>query len=267
MFNILFWNLKRNSIEEYIVDCIVENNIDIAVFSEFDGIDFIKIEKNLGKMYSRILAVQDDKKVTLIAKTTFSVTNVQPQNRYSIYKIETAVKNYLLAAVHLEDRRNYQTSDRINTIQHLVADIEQTEELFKCNNTIVIGDFNANPYDDELLSKYAFNAVLFKTIIDKSELTNPKTFKRKRFYNPILHNISEDTEMYGSFYHEKESKTPYWHCLDQVLVRKSLANTVNHVEYVKKIGTKDLLINTIPNEKISDHLPLLVNLQEVENGV
>ena len=119
----------------------------------------------------------------------------------------------------------------------------------------------------ELLSKYAFNAVLFKTIIDKSELTNPKTFKRKRFYNPILHYISEDTEMYGSFYHEKESKTPYWHCLDQVLVRKSLANTVNHVEYVKKIGTKDLLINAIPNEKISDHLPLLVNLQEVENGV
>lgn len=209
MFNILFWNLKRNSIEECIIDCIVENNIDIAVFSEFDGIDFIKIEKNLGKMYSRILAVQDDKKVTLIAKTTFSVTNVQPQNRYSIYKIETAVKNYLLAAVHLEDRRNYQTSDRINTIQHLVADIEQTEELFKCNNSIVIGDFNANPYDDELLSKYAFNAVLFKTIIDKSELTNPKTFKRKRFYNPILHYISEDTEMYGSFYHEKESKTPY----------------------------------------------------------
>ena len=117
------------------------------------------------------------------------------------------------------------------------------------------------------MSKYAFNAVLFKTIIDKSELTNPKTFKQKRFYNPILHYISEDTEMYGSFYHEKESKTPYWHCLDQVLVRKSLANTINHVEYVKKIGTKDLLINAIPNEKISDHLPLLVNLQEVENGV
>ena len=59
MFNILFWNLKRNSIEEYIIDCIVENNIDIAIFSEFDGIDFIKIEKNLGKMYSRILEFQD----------------------------------------------------------------------------------------------------------------------------------------------------------------------------------------------------------------
>lgn len=73
--------------------------------------------------------------------------------------------------------------------------------------------------------------------------------------------------MYGSFYYDSEHMTPYWHCLDQVLVRKSLANTINHVEYLKKINKKDLLKNTIPNEKISDHLPLFVNIQEVGNGV
>ena len=107
MLNILFWNLKRNAIEGYIIDCIVENNVDIAVFSEFDGVDFIKIEKSLGKMYGCILAVQDDRKVTLIAKTTFSVAIIQQQNRYNIYNVKTAVKDYLLAAIHLEDRRNY----------------------------------------------------------------------------------------------------------------------------------------------------------------
>lgn len=46
MLNILFWNLRRNAIEDSIADCIVENNVDIVVFSEFDGIDFIKIKKN-----------------------------------------------------------------------------------------------------------------------------------------------------------------------------------------------------------------------------
>lgn len=267
MLNILFWNLKRNSIEDYIVDCIVENNVDIAVFSEFKGIDFTKIEKNLGKMYARILAVQDDRKVTLIAKTTFSVMLVQQQNRYNIYNVKTAVKDYLLVAVHLEDRRNYETPDRKKTIEHLIVDVEQTEELLECSNTIIIGDFNANPYDEELTSKYAFNAVLFKSIIDKNEFTNPNSLRQKRFYNPILHYISEDTEMYGSFYHEQNHMTPYWYCLDQVLVRKSLSNSVNHVEYLKRIDTRDLLVNKIPNGKISDHLPLLVSLMEVENGV
>ena len=98
-------------------------------------------------MYGRILAVQDDRKVTLIAKTTFSVAIIQQQNRYNIYNVKTAVKDYLLAAIHLEDRRNYESGERIETIKGLVADIEQTEELLKCGNTIVIGDFNANPYD------------------------------------------------------------------------------------------------------------------------
>ena len=177
------------------------------------------------------------------------------------------MKDYLLAAIHLEDRRNYKPAERIDTIKGLVADIEQTEDLFKCNNTIVIGDFNANPYDEELLSKFAFNAVLFKPIINKSELTNPNSLKRKRFYNPILHYISEDTQMYGSFYYENDYATSYWHCLDQVLVRKSLVNCVNHVQYLKRINTKNLLENTIPNVRISDHLPLLFSLLEVENGV
>ena len=145
--------------------------------------------------------------------------------------------------------------------------IEETEKLFECSNTIVIGDFNANFYDEELLSKYAFNAVLFKTIINKKELTDIQGLKKRKFYNPILHYLSEDTGMYGSFYYEKNYITPYWHCLDQVLVRKGLIDSIYHMEYLKKIGKKDLLEKEIPNKKISDHLPLLVAFSEVKDEV
>ena len=41
------------------------------------------------------------------------------------------MKDYLLVAIHLEDRRNYKTADRVETIRHLVADIKKTEELLK----------------------------------------------------------------------------------------------------------------------------------------
>lgn len=267
VLNILFWNLKKNSLEDYIIDCIVENNIDIAVFSEYEGIDFTKIDKNLGKLYRRVIDLKDDGKVTLIAKTTFSVEKIQTQNRYNIYNIKTAINEYILVALHLEDRRNYETDDRKYTIQNLVADTVQTEELFKCYNTIIIGDFNANPYDKEMLSFYAFNSVLFKEVIEKNEFKKHNKQRRKHFYNPILHFLSENTKMYGSFYYTKKHKSPYWYCLDQVLVRKSLVNSIIHLEYLKKIDTRNLLKNAVPNQKISDHLPLLVNLQEVENGV
>ena len=120
-------------------------------------------------MYKHIFEIQNNKKVTLIAKNTLYVSIVQPGERFNIYSVKTGVKDYLLVAIHLEDRRNYKTADRVETIRHLVADIKKTEELLKCTNTIVIGDFNANPYDEELLSKYSFNAVLFKSVINKCD--------------------------------------------------------------------------------------------------
>lgn len=260
----MFWNLKRNAIEDYVVDCIAENNVDIAIFSEFSGIDFDKIEVGLGRMYTRILGTGADAKVTVLSKTTISVSCMQQEKRYNIYRIKTALKDYFLVGIHLEDRRNYEVDDRIDTIKRLISDIEKTEGLFMCNNTIIIGDFNANPYDKELLSCYAFNAVLFKKIIDKNEFSNWKGDKIRRFYNPIIHYLSENTEMYGSFYYDKKNDTSYWLCLDQVLVRKKLVDNITNVQYLKKAGDRDLLKKTrVPNEKISDHLPLLVNIQEV----
>lgn len=261
MLNILFWNLNKNAIESYITDCIIENDIDIAVFSEFQGIDFRKMKENLGSMYERVLSVQDERKVTVLAKSTFSIEVLQQQNRYSIYSIRTAMKDYILAAIHLEDRRNYKPAQRIETIRRLVADIEKTEDALNCRNTLVIGDFNANPYDEELISRFAFNAVLFKKVIEKKVASESRGIKM--FYNPVLHFISEDTEMYGSFYYERDYATPFWYCLDQVLARANLANCIIHVAYLKKINSEELLKNATPNKSISDHLPLLVNLQEV----
>ena len=263
MINILYWNLRKNAIEDYIIECIAENDIDIAIFSEYEKIDFKSIENKLGKMYMRISGVQADKKVSLLAKKTLNVTVVQQQHRYTLYSVKTGVNDYILTAVHLEDRRNFATADRNATIQRLVGDIERTEALLCCGNTIVIGDFNANPYDEELISKYTFNAVLFKSVIEKGEFTNPNTIKRKRFYNPILHYISEDTGMYGSFYYDQGHMTSYWHCLDQMLVRKSLINSVTDIKYLKKINSRELIGEMGPNKEISDHLPLVVCLQEV----
>ena len=78
LLNILFWNLGKNAIEEYIIDCIIEKSIDIAVFSEFEGIDFEKIAMNLGGFYNYVCwEGQQDRKVTLVAKTTFCVELIQ----------------------------------------------------------------------------------------------------------------------------------------------------------------------------------------------
>ncbi|CBK75291.1 Endonuclease/Exonuclease/phosphatase family [Butyrivibrio fibrisolvens 16/4] len=198
----------------------------------------------------------------MIVRAGINVTSIQPQRRYTIYTVDTNVNKYIVAALHLEDRRNYKTAERIHTIQTIVPDIEKNELCNDSDNTIVIGDFNANPYDEEMLSKFGFNAVLFKSLIINEEYTNPNSNRIRRFYNPILHYLSEETEMYGSFYTEQNYMTSYWHCLDQVLVRRKLANNIAGLQYLKSINNIDLIKGKRPNNDISDHLPLLVNIIE-----
>lgn len=61
----------------------------------------------------------------------------------------------------------------------------------------------ASPFDEELIQKDAFNAVLYKEVIqNKSEIV----YQHRKFrllYNPTLNHISETNHQYGSFYYPR----------------------------------------------------------------
>lgn len=81
----------------------------------------------------------------------------------------------------------------------------------------------------------------------------------------MLHYISEEKMNYGSYYYnDSSSKSLYWNCYDQVIVRRSLANLIQDVIYCKKINEQYLMNEVMPNKSISDHLPLIVEIGEGE---
>ena len=122
----------------------------MAAFSEFNGIDFQKLEKSLFKQYHLVQSLYVDPSQTqgnihtrLIVKNSIEATAIQEQGRYSIFIIKTSIQQYILVAIHLQDRRNKKTIDRIDTIKKIKFDIEKYEKELECNSTIVIGDFKA----------------------------------------------------------------------------------------------------------------------------
>lgn len=254
--NVLFWNLKRNNLASYIISCLTEYDIDIAIFSEHLETNFLSIQNDTA--YTYIPGMGGCEKIALLVKSNIIANVKQEQSRYALYHIQSGISSYIIAGVHLHDRRNTDTATRIACIGRLVNDIKNVENRCKCSNTIIIGDFNANPYDEELLQMNAFNAVLFKEIIKKSETKTIDGVTYRRFYNPTVNFISENNKNYGSFYYTGGSSSPIWHCLDQVLVSKSLVDNIRNLVYLKTIAGTTLLKNIQPNEAISDHLPLFV---------
>lgn len=258
--NLLFWNLGKNSNETFIVDIIDEHQIDIAIFAEYQGTNFSTISQSLNGVYNRYNGFGGCDKVTLISRN--DVTVRREQNRYTLYSCVFEGKVYIIAGVHLPANPYADHDQHKNVIRDLVQDVGELERELKTSNTIVIGDLNASPFDSELIQKDAFNAVLYKELIKQAEYTTINEKRYRRFYNPAINFISEDSINYGSLYYSSGINTLYWFCFDQILVRKSLVDSVLDVRYCRSIKGKSLLKRFVPDKKISDHLPLLVKFEK-----
>ena len=113
------------------------------------------------------------------------------------------------------------------------------------------------------MTSYAYlHAVSFQDLIKKDFIEHEKK-TYKKFYNPMLSLISEDSKIYGSYYYN-DPQNMYWHFFDQCLLRREMMPYYQKVEILKKVGDIDLIKNDKPNETVSDHLPIMLYLSEEE---
>ncbi len=264
VLQIMFWNLKKNANENLIADIIEEQNIDIALFAEYLSTDFSTVTDILGDEYRYCVGYGGCEKISLLARTSIQVSVRREQNRYVIYTCEVDGDKFIIAGAHLPANPHSGPEERKIVIRDLIQDVNMLEKEMKHYNTIIIGDFNASPFDDELVAKDAFNAVLYKGVIMQQESVTVEGKKYRRFYNPMLDYISEKNEIYGSLYYSSGATTLYWYCYDQIIVRKPLVERIRDISYCRKIKSRRLIKDVAPDKSISDHLPLLV---EIERGV
>lgn len=259
--NLLFWNLKSNSnLESIIADCISENDADIVLLSEHDGVNFNLLIQTLSNQYTLLVSFGGCDEVRVLYKKTILLSLIREQNRYLLAKFQRLNQTYLLVGVHLPSNTHGDgSSDRKNVIRKLINDVVEAEKN-NIKSSIIIGDMNASPFDAELIEKDAFNSVLFKRIINQQEFVAYQGDSYRRFYNPIIEYINETNQDYGSFYYGSGNGCLYWYCYDQLLVRKGLIDNIIDFKYLKQIKQLNLMNRVRPNRKISDHLPLLVEL-------
>ena len=257
--NLLYWNLKANKNEKYIALLIREHSIDVAIFSEYSGTDFdVLVHTLLSDEYIFYSGYGGCEKVVMIAKKAVRVEINREQSRYVLYSVNCDSFQYIIVGTHFP---NSDANDRKSIIRDLIADLREQERIRKHSNSIIIGDLNASPFDEELIQKDSFNAVLYKEVIRKKKEITYQRKKYRLLYNPILNYISEDNRQYGSFYYTGGSKSLYWYCYDQVLMTRELMDDFKEMEYCQSIGGKSLLREVCPNESISDHLPLIAKFE------
>lgn len=257
---LLFWNINKKDNADLALACMREQEVGIAAFAEFSGTEFS--DAVLRSYGYHPIGYGGCDKVKIFTRESIEILECFEQSRFTVLPMKMGEIYFVVAAAHLVDRRSSTDSEsRLIDIRAMMRVVHGYESKLSIKKTIIIGDLNANPYDKELLHPNAFNAMLFKGIVRNKSTRTWRGNEYPFLYNPTIHWLSEESENYGSVYYSSDYTSPVWNCYDQALVSLPLMDSISSYSYLKKIGDEDLIAKVRPNSKISDHLPLLVDIE------
>ncbi len=262
---ILFWNTHRNeNINSVLCDIIAENNISVVVLAEYTAnmellINLLGVQGISMKQYSTVGC----ERIKIIG---ISSLYIEPQLQTDHSSIQIVDNDIILCCIHLNSQI-YSDNDgkREIYIGQIISDILKTEDSLGTDNTIIVGDFNINPYDKSCISAACFHGLpIYDESKRKSRTVAGKEFLM--FYNPMWNFLGDFKKPYGTYYKNSgDTVSTYWNIYDQVIIRPSLRE--RFIDDSLKILTKTESISLLdknghPEQSISDHLPIIFEIME-----
>jgi len=256
----LFWNTGRKQVNEVLERLIEELSCDVISLAEYtDDLDGLKQSlHNKGHEYHEIPTIGCER-VTLL--TRYAPSQIKHFNETAYYTIKQfpheSLGRHLIAFVHFPSKLHMRDEDYITEAAYLKRDIEDAEAKSNHSRTIVVGDFNMNPFESAMVTASAMHSLPSRSIASR----NVRTVNRREysmFYNPMWNLLGDIQDPPGTYYYGNSGHLCYfWNTFDQVIVRPSLLE--NFVTESVKIITEVQEIRLVNNNGIpclSDHLPL-----------
>lgn len=264
----LFWNINRKPLEETIAKIIKHYNVDILILAE-SSIPEKQLRTNLSKKSGNVFNIHSSncEKISIFSqfpKRFFSA--LVDSQRTTIQSIKLPLRpQLLLGAVHFPSQLHSTVADLHSESSVFMNEIIQAEMQVCHKNTIVVGDFNMNPFDSGMVAASGMNAVMTRRVAQKGF----RTIRGRQFdffYNPMWGHFGDrEKNLGGTYYYDKgDYINYYWNMFDQVLFRSDILRYFNdqEVEILTSDGENTFLnSNKIPDKNsLSDHLPILFSL-------
>ena len=175
----------------------------------------------------------------------------------------------LIVAVHLPSKLYQTDDDQAFYVRRLSEEISEQEKEIGHNQTMVIGDFNMDPFETGMILADGLHAVMDKNIAkDRNRNVRGKSYPL--FYNPMWSKYLVVISVRPSgtyFYNDYSATTRFWHTFDQILIRPDLLEILDaaSLHVVSHVAEKSLLSARGIDQSVSDHLPIVLRL-DIERG-
>lgn len=263
----LFWNLGKKDRRDLLEEAVREYGVDMVILAECPiGPDQILLALNAQTTqfhyhegycnFIRVFSVFPRKFVIAIQEgARFTSRRIRLPERSEI----------LLVAAHLPSKLHCSAGSQEHEAISLADDIREAEKRVKHRRTVLVGDFNMQPFDDGMAGAKGLHGVMSKQVAAKEQRV-VQGREYPMFYNPmwsLMGDLSQGPP--GSYYRASGQHVEhFWWMFDQVLVRPELAAKTHASSFrlLTSIGSQSLLdTNGKPNTGVgSDHLPLLFEI-------
>ncbi len=270
----MFWNVGKNALSKYIANASLSLYVDFVILAECaeSSADILK-ELNLARpqrtYWEFTGGISSLKFFTCLPPQ--SVRAISDNGRVSIRSIEPPLgPSILVAAAHLRSKLQADDEDQHEVAMALNPIIREAEKAEGHQRTIIIGDLNMDPFDRGMISANGLHAVMDKRVaLKRARTVLGKSYDY--FYNPMWSRMGDESRgPPGTYFLNRSGHVinRFWSSFDQVLLRPDLLPFYDnsHLHVLDQIGSTPLMSNGVPNQNISDHLPIVIDLQ-TEQGV
>lgn len=269
MIRFLFWNVCNNAIEHRIAALCDEQNVDVVVLAELNDTRRTLLPI-LNANADRLFYEAVEYAASLSGLKVFarflprSILPIEDASGFTIYRLTPIIGPTLtLVAIHLSSKLFMDSRDQSELVTRVIRAIERKEESEGHDRTLVIGDFNMNPFEDGLVSSEKLHAVMDRGVARK-EFRIVSGVRRKFFYNPSWNLLGDlDGRPPGTYYYPRSTPISlFWNTFDQAMIRPSILPYFpqNGLRLISSIGDTSLIRNGKVDKRISDHLPILIEL-------
>jgi endonuclease/exonuclease/phosphatase family metal-dependent hydrolase len=284
MTTILSWNTgkkKSEMMSRALCELVEEHAIDIVVLQECLG---RHVNSLLEPQYEEVpyLGVGLDRRVRIFLKNgefeRFAI-NTAFENKLLFVHLrkKNGIEDFNIVGVHLYSKAGNTERQQTWKNLHFAETIKEFEISTSTHQrTVVVGDFNYNPYEIDLLDPNMFNAIENRHLISRFLEFPVGTPKKDYFYNPMWNLLGDydyqrrqAKEASGTYFHYNEAGWPHWNHFDGMILRPSLMDRFDYErsEVIVQTRTLKFLKNfiihrdeSIIKEDLSDHLPIKFTL-------
>lgn len=273
MLKFLFWNVGKKSIGNLVGSIAAERDIDLIVLAECSTPLETLRELNRTSPRNYFHSPSLTGKIhTYSCLPQGSITPLVEYSGLAIHQVHPPIgKDFLLVGVHLPSKMHMNSDDQLLECTTLVRKITSFEQRVGHCRTIVVGDFNLNPFEEALVAAHCFHAASSRPIAARRQrIIRGESYQF--FYNPMWNHFGDrGPSPPGTYYYERSAPTDlFWNMFDQVLLRPEVMDQFddNSLEILTSVGGYSLLnTNGRPNKSAgSDHLPIFFSLNFILNG-